>query len=59
MTPAIQQSAKFNCSPKELFEMYIDSAKHSVATGMPARLSRRTGGNFTALAKCCAAGTYW
>ena len=51
MTPAIQQSAKFNCSPKELFEMYLDSAKHSAATGMPARLSRRTGGNFTAFGK--------
>jgi len=51
MMPAIQQSAKFSCSPKELFEMYIDSAKHTAATGMPARLSRRAGGNFTAFGK--------
>jgi activator of HSP90 ATPase len=48
MTPAIQQSAKFACSPKELFEMYIDSAKHTAATGMPARMSRRAGGKFAA-----------
>ncbi len=48
MTKAIQQSAKFQASPKELFEIYIDSKKHSEATGAPARLSRKAGGSFTA-----------
>ena len=48
MTPAIQQSAQFACSPKQLFEMYMDSAKHTAATGSPARISRKVGGTFTA-----------
>ena len=29
MTPAIQQSVQFACTPKVLFEMYLDSAKHA------------------------------
>ncbi len=48
MNPTIEQSAKFNASPEVLFEMYMDSAKHSAATGAPARISRRAGGRFTA-----------
>ena len=40
MTPTIEQSAKFSASPAVLFEMYMDSAKHSAATGAPARISR-------------------
>ena len=48
MTPAIQQSVQFACTPKVLFEMYLDSAKHAAATGEPARMSRRAGGKFTA-----------
>ena len=48
MTPAIQQSVQFACTPKVLFEMYLDSAKHAAATGEPARISRRAGGKFTA-----------
>src|ERR1019366_4460502 len=48
MTPTIQQSVQFACSPKELYELYMDSAKHSAATGSPARISRRAGGKFTA-----------
>lgn len=48
MTKAIQQSVKFQASPKELFEIYLDSKKHSEATGAPARLSRKAGGSFTA-----------
>jgi activator of HSP90 ATPase len=48
VTKAIQQSVKFQASPKELFDIYIDSKKHSEATGAPARLSRKAGGSFTA-----------
>ena len=39
MKPPIEQSVKFTCSPEVLFEMYMDSAKHSAATGAPARKS--------------------
>ena len=48
MTEAIQQSVEFEASPKELFEIYMDSKKHSVATGGTARMSRKAGGKFTA-----------
>ena len=48
MTKAIQQSVRFNASPETLYEMYMDSAKHSNATGVPAKLSRKAGSAFTA-----------
>ena len=48
MTPVIQQSVRFSCSPDVLFEMYMNSAKHSAATGVRARISRRAGGKFKA-----------
>ena len=48
MNGAIEQSVRFNASPAELFEMYLDSKKHSAATGGAARMSRKPGGEFTA-----------
>ncbi len=48
MKPPIEQSVKFRCTPELLFEMYIDSAKHSAATGARALISRRVGGRFKA-----------
>jgi activator of HSP90 ATPase len=48
MNGAIEQSVRFNASPAELFEMYLDSKKHSAATGGAARMSRKPGGKFTA-----------
>jgi activator of HSP90 ATPase len=48
MTKAIEQSVRFAAPPEELFEMYLDSKKHSAATGGLARVSRKTGGQFTA-----------
>ena len=48
MTPAIQQFVEFSAPPARLFEMYMDSKKHSAATGGLAKLSRRVGGAFTA-----------
>ena len=44
MTPIILQRVKFPASPKILFEMYMDSGKHSAATGAPAKLNRKVGG---------------
>jgi activator of HSP90 ATPase len=44
----IVQSVKFNASPVELFETFLDSKKHSAATGGKARISRKVGGKFTA-----------
>ena len=48
MTKTIQQSVRFAATPAQLFEMYIDSAKHTAATGGKATLSRKAGGAFTA-----------
>ena len=50
MTEAIQQSVEFNTPPATLFEMYVDSRKHSKATGAPAKVSRKAGAVFTAFA---------
>ena len=48
MTEAIQQSVEFRVAPAVLYEMYMDSKKHSQATGAPAKLGRRAGAAFTA-----------
>jgi activator of HSP90 ATPase len=47
-TKAIQQSVTFNAPPETLYEMFMDSAKHSAATGGEAHISRKLGGRFTA-----------
>jgi activator of HSP90 ATPase len=48
MTPAIEQSVTFKATPAELYEFFMDSAKHTAATGMPAKISRKVGGKWTA-----------
>ena len=48
MTPTISQRVKFSASPEVLFEMYLDSKKHSASTGAPAKLSRKVGGAWSA-----------
>ena len=48
MTETIQQRVEFAASPKQLFDIYTDSKKHSAATGMKATVSKKAGGKFTA-----------
>jgi activator of HSP90 ATPase len=48
MTKTIQQSVRFAAPPAKLFEMYLDSKKHTAATGGKATLSRKVGGAFKA-----------
>jgi activator of HSP90 ATPase len=48
MTPAIEQSVTFKATPAELYDLFMDSAKHSAATGAPAKISRKVGGKWTA-----------
>ena len=50
MTPVIQQTVRFRTTPHALFEMYLDSRKHSKSTGMTGRISRKVGGRFRAFA---------
>jgi activator of HSP90 ATPase len=48
MTPVIEQSVSFIATPAKLYELFMDSAKHSAATGMPANVSRKVGGKWSA-----------
>jgi activator of HSP90 ATPase len=49
MTPVIEAWATFhNATPGDLYELFMDSAKHSAATGMPAKVSRKVGGKWSA-----------
>jgi activator of HSP90 ATPase len=48
MTKVIQQSIRLSARPEELFDTYLDSKKHSAATGGRAKISRKVGGAFTA-----------
>ena len=49
MTSVIEQAASFpNVTPAYLYELFMDSAKHSAATGMPAKISRKVGGKWSA-----------
>jgi activator of HSP90 ATPase len=48
MTPVIEQSVSFNATPAKLYELFMDSAKHSAATGMPAKVSPLVGGKWSA-----------
>jgi len=48
MAKTILQRVTLKASPRDLFETYLDSAKHSAATGAKARISRKAGARFSA-----------
>jgi activator of HSP90 ATPase len=48
MTRAIQQSVILRASPEKLFDAFLDSKKHALLTGAPAKISRKAGGRFRA-----------
>ena len=48
MTKTIQQSVLFHASPETLYDLYMNSKKHSASTGFPAKLGRKAGSAFTA-----------
>lgn len=48
MSKTLVQAVTFATTPGELFEMYLDSDKHTGATGGEARLGRGEGDSFTA-----------
>jgi|SRR6516162_3876526 activator of HSP90 ATPase len=50
MRPVIQQHVRFPTSPQALFRTYLDSRKHTRSTGVAAKISKKTGGKFTAFA---------
>jgi activator of HSP90 ATPase len=48
MAKTIQQTTRFSVPPDVLFDIYLDSKKHSAATNSKASVSRRVGGKFSA-----------
>ena len=48
MAMTIQQSARFSVPPEVLFDIYLDSKKHSAAVQSKASVSRKVGGRFSA-----------
>ena len=47
MAKTIQQTVTFNASPDELFDIYLDSKKHSAAVNDKAAISRAAGRKFS------------
>ena len=47
-TKTLQQKVRFRASPTEVYEMLMDSEKHRSLSGMPAKISKKVGGRFTA-----------
>src|ERR1700676_3345330 len=49
MTRVIEQAFAFNkIGPADLYELFMDTAKHTAATGMPAKINRKIGGKWSA-----------
>ncbi len=46
-TRTIRQSVTFKASPHEVYEVLMDSKKHSALTGSPARIGRYAGDKFS------------
>ncbi len=44
----IKQTMTFKATPQEMYEIFMNSRKHTVATGMKAKVSRRIGGKLSA-----------
>jgi len=44
MAKTIQQTVQFSVSPEELFDIYLNSKKHSAAINSKAAVSRKVGG---------------
>jgi len=47
MPKTIRQSVTFKASPRAVYEALMDSRRHAMFSGAPARISRRPGGRFT------------
>lgn len=49
MTPVIRSGSSFSgATPAKLYELFMNSAKHTLATGMPAKISPKVGGKWSA-----------
>jgi len=48
MCKPVHHEVDFDASPRQVYDAYLDSARHARFTGQKARLSRKEGGYFTA-----------
>ncbi len=48
MPKTIQQTVRFAAPPDELFDSYLDPARHAAITGHPVQIATRPGGEFRA-----------
>jgi activator of HSP90 ATPase len=51
ITRTITQKVRFGASPKDVYEMIMDSKKHQSLSGLKASISRKEGGKFSAWGK--------
>jgi uncharacterized protein YndB with AHSA1/START domain len=47
-TKTLRQTVTFKASPRQVYDMLMDSKKHRSLSGVPAKISRKVGGKFTA-----------
>jgi hypothetical protein len=47
-TKTLQQTVTPKASPRQVYDMLMDSTKHRSLSGQPAKISRKVGGKFTA-----------
>ena len=47
-TRTLQQTVTFKASPREVYDMIMDSKKHQALSGETAKISKKVGGKFTA-----------
>ena len=50
-TRTLHQIVTLRASPRQVYDMIMDSKKHGSLSGRPAKISRRVGGGFTAWGK--------
>ncbi len=48
MSESIKTSVKLPAKPREIYEAWLDSEKHSAFTGSPAKIERKVGSEFSA-----------
>jgi activator of HSP90 ATPase len=48
MLKTIEQSVRFPATARELYDIYLDPARHQAVTGAPVRISAKAGGRFSA-----------
>ena len=48
MCRPVHHEVDFKAKPRDVYDAYLDSRRHARMTGLPARMSRKVGGQFVA-----------